>query len=265
MENIIVCLKGVPKPGTVSVDPQTHTLKRESADLILNPPDKQAIEMAIRLKERYGFKVIGVTMGPPNMVPVLREVYALGVDEMVLLSDKAFAGADTFATSYVLAKAIQEFSPYALVLMGLKSIDGETSQVPPETASLLNIPSITNVKSLEKESDKIWVVLRETEYGEEELEVEGPLVVSVALQAFDYVRPPSLKRLLEVKHKQPRIMTAEDLELDPSRIGLNGSPTQVIDVFEKRIEVKGVILEGEPEELVEKLLEVLREKNILGI
>lgn len=264
MENLIVCIKGVPKPGTVKVDPQTHTLKRESAELILNPPDKQAIEMAIKLKESYGFKVIAITMGPPNVIPVLREVYALGIDEMILLSDKVFAGGDTLATSYVLAKAIQKFSPFALILMGLKSIDGETSQVPPETASLLGIPSITNVKSLKREGDKTWTVLRETEYGEEELEVEGPLVVSISSQAFDYLRPPSLKRLLEARNKHPIIINASDLEVDISRVGLEGSPTQVMDVFEKKLEVKGVILEGEPEKLVEKLIEVLKEKNILG-
>lgn len=262
MEKIIVCIKGVPKPGSIKVDPETHTLKRESMELILNPNDRPALELSARLKETYDAEVIVISMGPPNVVPLLKYAYALGADQMILLSDRAFAGSDTLATSYVLAKAIKKLSPFSLVLMGLKSIDGETAQVPPETAALLGIPSLTNVKNILKEKNK-WIVIRENEYGEEEVEVEAPLIVSVSPVAFDYIRPPSLKRLIEVKNKEPLIWTASDLNLDPQKLGLSGSPTQVVEVYERKIEMKGNILEGEPQELVEKLIEVLKEKTLI--
>uniref|UniRef100_A0A7V4JR46 Electron transfer flavoprotein subunit beta/FixA family protein n=1 Tax=Thermodesulfobacterium geofontis TaxID=1295609 RepID=A0A7V4JR46_9BACT len=264
MEKIIVCIKGVPKPGTTKVDPETHTLKRESIELILNPNDRAALEMAGRLKNTYNTEVIVISMGPPNVIPLLKYAYALGADQMILLSDRAFAGSDTLATSYVLAKAIERLSPFSLILMGLKSIDGETAQVPPETASLLDIPSLTNVKNLFMENDK-WVAIREIDYGEEEVEVKPPLVASVSPTAFDYIRPPSLKRLIEVKNKEPLIWQAKDLNLDPQKLGLQGSPTQVIEVFEKKVEAKGLILEGNPEELVEKLLEILKDKGLIKL
>jgi len=264
MEKIIVCIKGVPKPGTIKVDPETHTLKRESLELILNPNDRVALEMAGRLKNTYNTEVIVISMGPPNVIPLLKHAYALNADQMILLSDKAFAGSDTLATSYVLAKAIKKLSPFSLVLMGLKSIDGETAQVPPETASLLGVPSLTNVKNLFMENNK-WVAIREIDYGEEEVEVEPPLVVSISPTAFDYIRPPSLKRLIEVKSKGPLIWQAKDLDLDPQKLGLQGSPTQVVEVFEKKVEAKGLILEGNPEELVEKLLEIFKDKGLIKL
>ncbi len=264
MEKIIVCIKGVPKPGTVKVDPETHTLKRESMELILNPNDRPALEMAIRLKEKYRAEITIISMGPPNIIPLLKQAYALGIDQMILLSDRAFAGADTLATSYVLARAIEKLSPFSIVLMGLKSIDGETAQVPSETAGLLGLPSLINIKELKKEDDK-WIAIRENEYGEEEIEVESSLLASVSPQAFDYLRPPSLKRLIEVKEKEPLIWTASDIQAEPEKLGLKGSPTQVVDVFEKKLEMKGTILEGEPQELVEKFIEVLKEKEIIKI
>ncbi len=262
MEKIIVCIKGVPKPGSIKVDPETHTLKRESMELILNPNDRPALEMALRLKNTYNTEVVVISMGPPNVIPLLKYTYALGADQIILLSDRAFAGSDTLATSYVLAKAIEKLSPFSLVLMGLKSIDGETAQVPPETASLLGIPSLTNVKDLFMERGK-WIAIREMDYGEEEIEVTPPIVASVSPLAFDYIRPPSLKRLLEVKTKEPLICQVKDLNLDPQRLGLQGSPTQVIEVFEKKIETKGLVLEGSPEELVEKLIEILKDKGLI--
>ena len=262
MKNIVVCIKGVPVPGSVQVDPETNTLKRESAELILNPNDLPALEMAIRLKEKYGAEVTAISMGPPNVIPVLRRAYAMGCDRIILLSDRAFAGADTLATSYVLARALEKIFNYDLVLMGLSSIDGETAQVPPETAAILGIPSVTNVLEVRK-VENFFVVLRETEYGKEELEVEGQLVCSVSPQAFDYCRPCSLKRLIEVKDKDPEIWTASDLQASPDRLGLKGSPTRVEDVFEKKLDVKGVVIEGEPLDLAKKLIEVLKDKEVV--
>ncbi|NPA40307.1 MAG: electron transfer flavoprotein subunit beta/FixA family protein [Thermodesulfobacteria bacterium] len=263
MEKIILCVKGVPEPGSVKVDPETHTLKRESAELILNPPDRDAIQMALELKKNYDAEVTAISMGPPNVIPILKRIYAQGIDKLILLSDRAFAGADTLATSYVLAKAIRKISDFSVVLMGLHSIDGETAQVPPETAAILGIPSVTNVKRIWKEEEKKWIVLREHEYGEEEVEIEAPFVASIAKEAFDYYTPPSLKRLLKLKEIEPEVWSASDLEAEPDKLGLKGSPTQVLDVFERKIETTGKIIEAEPEELVEELIKVLKQKEII--
>lgn len=261
MEKIIVSIKGVPKPGTVKVDPETHTLKREDMELVLNPYDRYALEMAVSLKERYQTEVTVISMGPLNVIPVLKQAYSLGADKLILISDKLFAGSDTLATSYVLAKAIEKLSPFSLILMGVKSMDSETSQVGPETASILNLPSITLVKKIYKEEEN-WIVIRDTDYGEEELEVEGPFLATVSPN-LDYLRPPSLKRILKVKNIQPLLWSAKDLKVEEERVGLKGSPTQVVGVEEKKIEAKGVIIEDEPSVLVEKLLEVLKKKEII--
>lgn len=258
---VILCIKGVPKPETVKVDPETGTLKRESAELILNPFDRSALEMAARLKERYGAEVVAISMGPPNVVPLLKEAYGVCADNMILLSDRAFAGADTLATSKVLAKTIEKLSPFELVLMGFKSADGETAQVPQETAALLGIPSLINVKDILFEMGEI-IVLRETEYALEEIEVSPPLVVSVHPK-MDYLRPPSLKRILEVRNKEPEIITSKDLDLKEEELGLSGSPTRVSGVFEKKFTERGEIWEGDPEELAKKLIKLLKERGFL--
>ncbi len=262
MGRIVVCIKGVPKPGTVKVDKETHTLRRESAELILNPPDRSALEVALRLKDKANFEVIAISMGPPNMIPVLQKVYALGVDEIYLISDRAFAGSDTLATSRILAKALNLLSPFDLVVMGARSIDGETGQVPPETASLLNLPSITYVKEI-RFVDRKFIAIREDDFGEEEVEFPPPAVFSIVPE-IDYVRPPSLKRLLSLKEITPKILTNAELNLDEASIGLSGSPTQVAEVFEKTFVSRGKIFEGEPDELAERLLEILKEKGFLA-
>jgi len=259
--NLIVGLKPVPKPGTVKVDPETHTVKRASAELIINPPDRFALEMAVELKERYGGKVIALMMGPPNAVPLLKEAYALGADEMVLLSDRAFAGSDTLATSYALAQGFKKLSPFDLVLMGKASIDGETAQVGPETGAWLGIPSLTQVISLRRENGS-WVARRLFEHFEEEVEFSGPAVITVEPETND-PRPPSLKRLLAVKNLEPQVFSAKDLSCEPSKTGLSGSPTQVLEVFTPTYEGQREILSGKPEEVVEKLVSLLRERGLI--
>ena len=145
MKKLIVCVKAVPKPETVKVDPETHTIKRESSELILNPLDRYALELAMRVKESTDAKIIIISMGPPNAEKALKEAYSYGGDEMILLSDKAFAGSDTLATSYVLAQAVKKLEPFDLLFMGEESIDGETGQVPAETAAFLGILSFKGV------------------------------------------------------------------------------------------------------------------------
>ncbi len=259
--HFIVCLKPVPKPGAVKVDPETHTLRRESAELILNPPDLYALEMAVALKEKHGGKVTALMMGPPNAADLLREAYALGADEMVLLSDRAFAGSDTLATSYVLSQAIRKLEPYDLVLMGKASIDGETAQVGPETAAWLKQPSLTQVKALWPE-DGLWVAVRFFEGFEEEVEFRGPAVITVEPEVNE-PRPPSLKRMLAVRALEPRVLSAEDLDCNLEKTGLAGSPTQVLGVFTPSYDREREVLTGEAEEVVEKLVSLLRTRGLI--
>ncbi len=261
MDRIVVCVKAVPEPEKVKVDPETHTLKREGTELILNPFDEPAVEMALRLKEKYSAEVIAISMGPPNAEGVLKRVYSMGIDKLILLCDRVFAGADTLATSYTLAGALKKLSPFSIVLMGIRSLDGSTSQVPPETASILQVPSIINVKEIYKEAGN-WIVIRDTDYGEEEIEVSPPVVISMSPH-IDYIRPRSLKRVLKLKEVKAEVWNAETLSLEKEKLGLNGSPTRVTDVYEKKIELKGKIYQGEPAELVEKFIEILKEKGIL--
>ncbi|MBX6424087.1 electron transfer flavoprotein subunit beta/FixA family protein [Thermosulfurimonas sp. F29] len=259
--HLIVCMKPVPKPGTVKVDPETQTLKRESAELLLNPPDLYALEMAVQLKEKHGGKVTALMMGPPNAAPLLREAYALGADEMVLLSDRAFAGSDTLATSYILSRAILRLEPFDLVLMGKASIDGETAQVGPETGAWLGVPSIVQIRDLRREGER-WVATRITDGFEEDLEWSGPAVLTVEPEA-NQPRPPSLKRLLGGRNLEPRVLSAEDLRCDPEKLGLSGSPTRVLGVFAPSYEKERVVLSGEPEEVVEELVSLLASRGLI--
>ena len=259
--HLIVCLKPVPRPGTVRVDPETHTLRRESAELVINPPDLYALEMAVELKERYGGKVSALMMGPPNAGPLLKEAFTLGADEMVLLSDRAFAGSDTLATSYALSRGIARLEPFDLVLMGKASVDGETAQVGPETAAWLELPSLTQVTRILREGD-LFVAERLLDGYLEEVEFSGPAVLTVEPETVT-LRPPSLKRMLAVRGLEPRVFSAADLGCDPERLGLSGSPTQVLSVFSPEAQKERLVLSGEPEEVVDRLVSALRKQGLL--
>ena len=261
MKKLIVCVKAVPKPETVKVDPETHTIKRESSELILNPLDRYALELAMRVKESTDAKIIIISMGPPNAEKALKEAYSYGGDEMILLSDKAFAGSDTLATSYVLAQAVKKLEPFDLLFMGEKSIDGETGQVPAETAAFLGILSFKGVLDIKPNGNE-WKIIRKRGRFVEEISFSEKAVISVSSD-LSYCRPPSLKKILEAQKKQINIWSAKEIEADPKYLGLSGSPTQVEGVISKELTQKGVILEGDPVFLAKKLLEALKEREIL--
>ncbi len=259
--HIMACLKPVPEPDTVKVDPETHTLKRESAKLILNPADRFALEAAVRLKENTRGKVTAVMMGPPNAAPLLKEAFACGADEVFLLSDRAFAGADTLATSYVLAKAAERLGPFDLIVCGKVSLDGETAQVGPELAAWLSWPSVIWVKEMTYQDGQL-VLTRLTDEGEEVVSLTLPGVITIEPESNE-PRPPSLKRLLSVAEKEVPTLTAEDLAAEPERLGLSGSPTRVLDVFTPTYEGKKEYLSGPPEEVVEQLVKILKERGLI--
>ncbi|OAG26961.1 electron transfer flavoprotein subunit beta/FixA family protein [Thermodesulfatator autotrophicus] len=258
---IMCCLKPVPKPGSVKVDPETHTLKREESELVLNPYDRYALEAAVELAEKTNGKVVAVSMAPPNAKDILLEAFAFGADELVLLSDRAFAGADTLATSYTLACAAKKLGPFDLIVCGKVSVDGETAQVGPELAAWLGLPSVTWVKDIKPLNDSLELI-RTREFGEEKIKAKPPLVITIEHEA-NVPRPPSIKRLLKQDEVEVKILSAGDIGAKEEYLGLNGSPTQVIDTFAPEYHGKREIISGPPEEVSERLLSILKERGLI--
>ncbi len=257
--NIIVCIKQVPDTTEVRIDPETNTLIRSGVACIINPFDMYAIEEAIRLKEKFGGKVSVVTMGPPQAEDALREAISLGADDAVLVSDRAFAGSDTWATSYTLSKAVQKAGDYDLVICGKQAIDGDTAQVGPGISAHLDIPQVTYVKKIEEvdAENKLMRVERMTEEGYEIVESPLPCLITV-VKEINEPRLPSLKGKLRAKKAEIKKWGANDLDVDPDLIGLNGSPTKVVKIFTPPPRGKGQILEGDAKEIAVKLVNLLK-------
>ncbi len=255
--NIIVCIKQVPETTEVKINPETNTLIREGVKSIVNPFDAYAIEEGVRLKEKLGGKATVITMGPPQAEAVLREAISVGIDEGILLSDRAFAGSDTWATSYALSAAIKKIGAFDLIVCGKQASDGDTAQVGPGISAHLDVPQVTYVKKIEEVKDKVMRVERMTEEGYEIIEVPLPALITV-VKEINTPRLPSLKGMMRAKQAKIIHWTAKDIEAEPDRIGLTGSPTQVVKIFTPPPRVGGQILRGETQEIVEKLVEVLK-------
>lgn len=223
----VVCLKVVPKSEEVQVDRESMTLDRTKARSEINPPDMNALEMALSLKDCYGGRVSLLSMGPPFVAAYLRMGIAMGADDAYLLSDRAFGGADTLATSLTLASAVRKIGGSDLVLCGEESSDGATAQVPPGIAAWLNIPQATYALSIAVEEEGFAFVTREIQGGEEDLAVPLPAVVSVKV-GVNEPRFMDIDRLHNADQLSPvSVWTAADLDVDPGAIGIGGSPTTV--------------------------------------
>jgi electron transfer flavoprotein beta subunit len=255
--NIIVCIKQVPETTDVRIDPNTNTLIREGVTSIINPFDTYAIEEGVRLKERFGGKVIALTMGPPQAEMALRKAISVGADEGILLSDKAFAGSDTLATSYTLAKGIKKIGNFDVIFCGKQASDGDTAQVGPGISTYLDIPQVTYVKKIEEIKENVARVERMVEEGFEIIEVPLPCLMTV-VKEINEPRLPSLKRKMMAKKAEIKTWTATDLDIDSLRIGLNGSPTKVIKIFTPPPRTDGQILSGEVRTVVDRLIELLK-------
>ena len=256
--NIIVCIKQVPETADIKIDPKTNTLIREGAASIINPYDMYAIEEAIRIKERLAGKVIVITMGPPQAESALREAISMGCDQGILISDRAFAGSDTWATSYTLAKAIRKIGSFDLIICGKQAMDGDTAQVGPGIAVQLNIPQVTYVKKVEKIEGNRATVERMTEEGFEVIEAPLPCLFTV-VKEINEPRLASLKGKMQAKKAEIVNWTSKDIQADPERIGLAGSPTQVIKIFSPPPRKGGQIFEGSTEEVVDKIIGFLKD------
>ena len=228
--NIIVCIKQVPDTTEIRINPETNTLVREGVESIINPFDLYAIEEGVRIKEKYGGTVSVISMGPPQVEDALREAISLGVDEAIHLCDRAFAGADTLATAYTLARGIEKKGDYNIILCGKQAIDGDTAQVGPGIAVRLDIPQITYIKKIEEIGEETIRVQRMTEEGYEVIEGDLPILLTV-VKEINEPRLPSLKGKLKAKKAEIITWTAADLGVDEQLIGLDGSPTQVVKIF----------------------------------
>lgn len=254
---IIVCVKVVPKPEEVSVNPETRTLERTRARSELNPPDMNAIEMALTLREGHGGTVSLLSMGPPFTVPCLEVGLAMGADRACLLSDRLFAGADTLSTSFALAAGIEKIREWDLVLCGEESSDGATGQVPAGIAEWLACSQITCAMELGLLPDGRLRGVREIRGGHEVVAVPLPAVVSVKLGVNE---PRFMDR--ERRHALPAVTvwSAQALEVDPEWLGFEGSPTVVSGVWKaENSERRREYLEGSAQEKTRRLAERIRE------
>jgi electron transfer flavoprotein alpha/beta subunit len=254
--NIIVCIKQVPGTTEIKIDPKTNTLVREGVKAIVNPFDTYALEEGVRLKEKYGGKVTVITMGPPQAEEALRETISLGADEAILLSDRAFAGSDTWATSYVLSKAVAKIAQYDIIICGRQTLDGDTGQVGPELSEMLKIPFVSYVSKVEEIKDKYIRVERMVEEGHEVIETTLPAVVTV-VKEINVPRLPSLRGSMKAKTAKIPLWTAADIGTEADKAGIPGSPTRVVKIFYPKRTHKSEMFQGTMEEQIEKLIERL--------
>ncbi len=254
---VIVCIKQVPDTTEVRINPETNTLMREGVESIINPFDMYAIEEAIRIKEKFGGSTTVMTMGPPQAESALRAAIAMGIDEAILLSDRAFAGSDTWATSYVLSSAIKKIKDFDIVLCGKQASDGDTAQVGPGISTHLDISQATYVKKINDIKDKMIKVERMIEGGYEIIELPIPALLTV-VKEINEPRLPSLKGKMKSKKVEIQTWGLDDLDLNKDQVGLEGSPTQVVEIFTPPPREKGKILTGEAKHIVKSLVDELK-------
>jgi len=254
---IVVCVKQVPDAKDVRLDPETNTLAREGVDSIINPYDQHALEEAVRLKEQLGGEVTAITMGPPQAEEILRLAISCGADHAVLVSDRAFAGADTWATSYTLAQAVNCLGDFDLFLCGKQAIDGDTAQVGPGLAMRLDIPYLTCIQKVRSADDERLVVERMMDDGYDVVEVGYPALLTV-VKDINEPRVPSLKGKMKAKKAVIKVLSAEDINADPGSIGLPGSPTQVVRVFPPEPRGARAVFSGSLDEQIDQLVDQLK-------
>lgn len=258
---IIVCAKQVPDTTEIKINPQTGTLIREGVASIMNPDDKGGLELALQLKDKYGAHITVITMGPPQADAILREALALGVDRAILLTDRKFAGADTLATSNALAGAIRNLE-HDLIIAGRQAIDGDTAQVGPQIAELLDLPQVTYVEGLSYNGEKTFTIRRQTEEGYQMLETEMPCLITVLASAYE-ARYMPVKGIVEAFDRQVEMWNFENITVEESKLGLKGSPTKVHKAFSKGVKAAGEQFEVESDEAVGIIISRLKDKFLI--
>ncbi len=261
---IIVCVKQVPDTNEVRINHETGTLIRDGVPSIINPDDLNAIEEAVRLKEKHeGATVTILCMGPPQAKEALREGIAIGADNAILLSDRAFAGSDTWATATILAAAVKKIGDYDIIFCGRQAIDGDTAQVGPEMAEFLDLAQISYVEKLDVEGDKV-IAQRKLEDGHFIIEAKMPVLLT-AIKELNEPRYPHARRIYEAFRSEDWFQTwsTNDIEVDLTQIGVRNSPTNVYRSFVPTKEFNGVKLEGTPKEVSKQLVEEFKKMHII--
>lgn len=259
---IVVCIKQVPDSDKVTIDRATNRLNRAGVPAIMNPFDENALEMALKLKDQYGAEVTVVTMGPPQAEQVIRDAIAVGADNGVLISGREFGGADTWATGYTISLAIRKLGPVDLVLFGKQATDGDTAQVGPGIANNLDLPVLTYAKSIEVVDDNTFKVVRTTEDGYEEWEIQRPCALTVVKEAGE-LRLANLRLKMKAKKAEIPMWGVAELNPDSALIGLQGSPTRVTKVFAPPVKSNRETLQGEASEQVKQLIDRLAERHLI--
>ncbi|MEG1559644.1 MAG: electron transfer flavoprotein subunit beta/FixA family protein [Clostridia bacterium] len=261
---IIVCVKQVPDTTDVKIDPKTGTMVREGVKSIFNPDDLNALEEALKMKDEAAeaSEVICLTMGPPQAEAILDEALAMGADRAILLSDRAFAGADTWATSNTLAAAIKKIGDFDIIFAGRQAIDGDTAQVGPQLAERLNIPQITYVQSFKLEKDAI-IAERMLEDGYEIVKTRMPALIT-AIKELNAPRYMDIRRIYSMFNKGLiEVWTLKDLGIPDTEVGLNASPTKVQRSFSPDAKAPGRMIGGSAKDAVSELVTELRQKHVI--
>lgn len=262
--NIIVLVKQVPDTTEVKLDPKTGNLIRAGIESITNPDDRHALEAAISLKETYGGRITVISMGPPQAIDAISEALGMGADEGIFLTDRAFAGADTWCTSLTLGKAIERVGKYDLILCGRQAIDGDTAQIGPQVADHLKLPQVTYVCEIEQVKDKTIIAKRHLEDGYERVQCALPALLTV-IGELNTPRYPVVGRLIEAcQEKAPiTLWNAADIGVKISEVGLEGSMTHIIKTFAPKSKREGEMLEGNTKEVVNALVGRLKENRLI--
>jgi electron transfer flavoprotein beta subunit len=254
----------VPNTTEVKLDPKTGSLIREGIESIINPDDRHALEAAISLKQKHGGKITVISMGPSQAIDAISEALGMGADEGILLSDKAFAGADTWATSITLGKAIEKLGEYDLIFCGRQAIDGDTAQIGPQVADHLQIPQVTYACEIEQIEEEGMIVKRRLEDRFERVQCTLPALVTV-IGELNKPRNPKVGSLIDAcRQKAPiKIWNAADIGVQTRDVGLEGSLTHVIKTFAPKFKKETEILEGDTKEAVTSLVGKLKENKLI--
>ena len=261
---ILVCIKQVPDTKNVRIDPETNTLIRQGVESMVNPFDMFACEAAMAVRDQQGGEVTALTMGPPQAEEALRQVVGLGIDQVALLSDRAFAGADTWATSYTLAKGVEKLGPFDLIVCGKQAVDGDTAQVGPGLAARLGLPYVSFVRRIVSCDGAEMTVERLMDDGYDLVSFKLPALITVVKEIGE-VRVPSFKSKMRAKKCEVQVLGAADIGADPAKCGLEGSPTRVVKIFAPKPRGDREKWEGEPEELAGRVLKRLSEDKIISL
>ena len=258
---IIVCIKQVPDTNEVRLDPETGTLIRDGVPSIINPDDKAGLETALRIKDEHGAHVTVMTMGPPQADLAIREALAMGADEGVLITDRAFAGADTWATSSTLASAVRQYD-YDLIITGRQAIDGDTAQVGPQLAESLGIVNVSYAEEINIEGDYV-IIKRQYEDRYHIIKAKTPCLITALSELNEprYMTPGGIFKAY--REMEIKTLVRSDLDVEEENIGLKGSPTRVVKSFTKAVKGQGEVVTLGNQESATWLVDRLKEKFIL--